>query len=380
MLAPQSRCKHDTSKPNDFSQLQQGESPLLAFRQLERDNASFPQWSSDRTRSMFATRLSRLLILGTMSLLAMLWDNWGEAAEPVVNPVAATATEAAAEAVAKTEGGENWPQEVVVTVGELRTRIDGPKLWTLSGIEFQDTVMATQDSAYGSVLTIRNVGLLGTAHFLDVPGKPGQVEKERVNHLQLLVDGTRVAEFAPTMSLTGQSFRMERKSRIRTMELETLVSIQDGVLTETASLRATAPLDLRVAYPWMYAFTPQAKAYLFGDDDGIRKRGTFLAEGKAASQVVPNMTWVAVFNPDAGKGSVCCFLEHPPKAEASFLLVDAPGSYRKVAAYTLVDTVVPTGFTGTYRSAVGCFEAAESDWEQRAMKRAAEIRAASADR
>src|SRR6186997_1379970 len=73
---------------------------------------------------------------------------------------------------AQPSDGGNWPQKVVVTVGDLRTRIDGSKMWTLSGIDFQDTVMATEDSAYGSVLTIRNIGHLGTAHFLDVPGKP----------------------------------------------------------------------------------------------------------------------------------------------------------------------------------------------------------------
>jgi len=30
---------------------------------------------------------------------------------------------------------------------------------------------------------------------------------------------------------------------------------------------------------------------------------------------------------------VCCFLRHPPTAEAYFLMIDAPGIYRKVAAY-----------------------------------------------
>jgi hypothetical protein len=301
--------------------------------------------------------------LAPCGLLLLFVGAWGWAGEPVVK------------GVGNSSANENWPQQVVVTVGEVRTRIDGPKLWTLSGIEFQGTVMATEDSAYGSVLTIRNVGLLGTAHFLDVPGKPGQVEKEQVNHLQIVVDGKRVAEFSPMMTLAGQSFRLERTSRIREMELETTISIQGGVLSETASFRATGPIDLRVAYPWMYALAPEAKAYVFGDQDGIRKRGTFLTEGKTATQVVSDMNWVAVFDPVSGKGSVCCLLEHPPKVETSFLLVDAPGIYRKVAAYSLVDTVVPEGFRGTYRSAVGFFNAGEGDWEERAVRRAAEIRA-----
>ena len=168
-------------------------------------------------------------------------------------------TSRAEEPARQTSESQKWPQEVVVTVGDIRTRIDGPKMWTLSGIEFQDTVMATEDSAYGSVLTIRNVGLLGTAHFLDVPGKPGQVEKEQVNHLQSVVDGQPVAPFKPMMTLAGQSFRLERTSRIREMELETTISIQGGVLSETTLFRATGPIDLRVAYPWMYALAPATR-------------------------------------------------------------------------------------------------------------------------
>jgi hypothetical protein len=267
-----------------------------------------------------------------------------------------------------------WPQKVVVTVGDLRTRIDGPKLWTLSGIDYQGAVMATEESAYGSVLIIRNVGHLGTAHFLDVPGKPGEVEKEQVTSLRFLVDGQPVAKFAPTMNLVGKSFRMERKSTIRSIELESSVAIADDVLVETASFRATGPIDLRVAYPWMYALSAEAKNYVFGDDEGIRQRGTFLLEGKTVSQVIRNANWMAVFDPASGKGSVCCFLKHPPATEGSFLLIDAPGVYRKVAGYTLVDTVVRDGFTGTYQAGVGFFNATESDWEERARRRVAEVK------
>ncbi len=284
-------------------------------------------------------------------------------------------TSRAEEPARQTSESQKWPQEVVVTVGDIRTRIDGPKMWTLSGIEFQDTVMATEDSAYGSVLTIRNVGLLGTAHFLDVPGKPGQVEKELVTSLQLFLDDKPVRDFTPKMNLSGKSFRMARKSKIRAMDLETSVSLHEGMLIETVSFHATAPIDLRVAYPWMYAFAPEATVSVFGDNDDILQRGTFLSEGRGISQVIQKANWMAVFNPSRSKGCVCCFLKHPPTDEASLLLIDAPGIYRKVAAYSLVDKIVPEGFDGTYQSAVGFFNATERNWEEHARRRAAEIRA-----
>lgn len=272
---------------------------------------------------------------------------------------------------------QDWPQKVVVTVGDIRTRIDGPKLWTLSGIDFQDQMVATEDSAYGTVLTIRGVGHLGTAHFLDVPGQPGKVEKEEVTHLRLTVDDQPSGPFQPSMNLAGRSFLLERKSKIRALDLQTTISIRDGVLIETARFQTTGPLDLRIAYPWMYAWTPQATAYVFGNEQGIQQRGQFLKEGKPTSMVVKDATWMAVFNPATGKGGVCCYLQHPAE-DGRFLLVDAPSAYRKIYPYTLEDKVLPTNFQGTYQAALGFFTATAADWEARAKQRSAEVRSAAA--
>ena len=268
----------------------------------------------------------------------------------------------------------DWPQEVEVMVGEIRTRLDGPKLWTLSGIDFRETMIATEDSAYGTVLTIRDVGHLGTAHFLDVPGKPGEVEKEIVTELRMVMDDRPVERFAPRMKLEGKNFRFERKSKIRSLDLETTITIRDGVLTETAHFRVRGPLDLRVAYPWMYAWTPEATDYVFGDDQGIPGKGEFRREGSTTTQVVKDATWLAVFDAEAGQGAVCRFAKAPKEAEASFLLVDAPGVYRKLAGYTLEDRRLDDGFEGEYQAIVGFFVANSEDWPERAKRRAAELK------
>lgn len=274
----------------------------------------------------------------------------------------------------QSEAQANWPKEVVVTVGDIRTRIDGPKMWTMSGIDFQNTVMATENSAYGTVLTIRGVGHLGTAHFLDVPGKPGQVEKEIVTSLKLFLDEKPVTDFTPAMALSGTSFRMERTSKIRDVDLQSSVSIRDGTLVETARLQATAQMDLQTAFPLMYAWTPEATDYLFGDENGVLKRGSFLKEGKAASELVRKSRWVAVFNSASGKGSVAYMLKVPPDAESAFFLVDAPGSYRKTALHSFGETIMPKDFDGTYQMAIGFFPASEKDWERQALKRLEELK------
>jgi len=269
-----------------------------------------------------------------------------------------------------------WPSETVLTIGDIRTRIDGPKLWTLSGIDYRGERMATQDSAYGSVLTIRHVGHLGTAHFLDVPGKPGLIEKEEVTDLRFFLDEKPVKISTAPLQLAGQSFRMERRSTIRAMQLQSTVTIQGNLLSETIQYQATDAIDLQNSYPWMYAMTPEGTDFAWGNEKGLLQTKACIPEGNTVAQVVQGASWVAVYNRKTGKGSVCCFLQHPANTSAEFLLVDAPGSYRKVAAYTLVDTVVKKGFAGTYQSGVGFFLADESTWKTAAPKRAEQIRQA----
>ncbi len=269
----------------------------------------------------------------------------------------------------------SWPDQVTITVGDIRTRIDGPKLWTLSGIDYQDVMMATEDSAYGSVFTIRNVGHLGTAHFLDVPGKPGEVEKEDVTALRLFIDDKPIEQWQTQMVLSGHTFRMERESKIRSVNLRTSVSIHEGVLIETAHLQSTGKLDLITAYPWMYAWTPHATHYLFGNEKGVQRQGTFLPTGETVAEVVKDVTWFAAFNAKTGKGNVCCSMQHPPQVETSLLLVNAPTAYRKIAAYTLVDNVLDEKFSGTYQAAIGFFSATEKDWKEQAIQRVAEVQA-----
>lgn len=267
----------------------------------------------------------------------------------------------------------SWPQQVTITIGDIRTRIDGPKLWTLSGIDYQEVMMATEDSAYGSVLTIRGAGHLGTAHFLDVPGKPGEVEKENVTALRLFIDEKPVQEWQPKMSLRGNAFRMERESKIRTVDLKSTITIRDGVLIETAAMQSTGKLDLITSYPWMYAWTPHATHYLFGNNNGVQRKGTFEPNNEYVAEVVKDVTWFAAYNAKTGKGNVCLSMQHPPKVETHLLFVNAPPDYRKITAYSLMDTVLDENFSGTFQVAIGFFNATEKDWQDLAVKRVAEV-------
>src|SRR4051812_8123033 len=45
------------------------------------------------------------------------------------------------------------PTSLTASVGDVLVRIDGPKLWTLSRIEYKQVILGVEDSAYGSVVT-----------------------------------------------------------------------------------------------------------------------------------------------------------------------------------------------------------------------------------
>ncbi|MDA1230044.1 MAG: hypothetical protein O2856_04655 [Planctomycetota bacterium] len=267
------------------------------------------------------------------------------------------------------------PESLTVGVGDLVIRIDGPKMWTLSGIDFQKTVMAVEDSAYGAVFTIRDVGTLGSAHFLDVPNKPGEVEKENVTRLQFFLDDQLVTDLAPKMSINGMSFRMERRSQVRSIDIESSVSLSNGVLIESARVRTDVAVDLRIAAAMMYAWTPTATAYLFGDDQGIRNRGTFLPDtAKVAEGGDKAARWMAVYDALSGKGAVSYVVKQPPGADTWLQFTDAPKVYRKMRLLFFPEQMMPAGFDGTFQTATGFFSATESEWEPRAQQLATELK------
>lgn len=262
------------------------------------------------------------------------------------------------------------PDLVNCAIGNVTFQIDGPKLWTLSGIEYKTHSIATRDSAYGAVLNIEGVGLLGTAHFLDVPGQPGKVEKENISQLQFFVDGSRVTPDLPQANLSGKSFRLTRSSVIRAVHLESEVFVENDVLVETVRMRTQEDVRLKLSYPLMYAWSPSMTDYLFGDDTGVLKRGSFLPEGaKPGEGLERTARWMAVYDSANRCGAVCLLRQHPASEDVWFQYTDAPGVYRKLRLMSFSEKTMPAGFAGTYQSAIGFFQAEPDAWEDAAIDR-----------
>jgi hypothetical protein len=267
------------------------------------------------------------------------------------------------------------PDLVNCEIGNVTFQIDGPKLWTLSGFEYKTHSIATGDSAYGAVLNIEGVGLLGSAHFLDVPGQPGKVEKEKVTDLAFFVDGSRVMPDLPLANLSGNSFRLKRASTIRAVRLESEVFAENDVLVETVRLETSEDVRLKLSYPLMYAWSPSMTDYLFGDDTGVIKRGSFLATGaKTFEGLERTAHWMAVYDSVNHCGAVCVLLQRPESEDVWFQYTDAPGVYRKLRLMSFSERTMPAGFNGTYQSGIGFFDAVPSAWEKAAISRLQELR------
>jgi hypothetical protein len=267
------------------------------------------------------------------------------------------------------------PDLVNCAIGNVTFQIDGPKLWTLSGFEYKTHSIATKDSAYGAVLNIEGVGLLGSAHFLDVPGQLGKIEKENVTDLAFFIDGCRVMPDLPLANLSGKSFRLKRASTIRAVQLQSEVSVENDVLIETVRLETSQDVRLKLSYPLMYAWSPSMTDYLFGDDTEVIKRGSFLAAGsKTGEGLERTARWMAVYDSASHCGAVCLLLQQPESEEVWFQYTDAPSVYRKLRLMSFSEKTMPAGFNGTYQSGIGFFDAEPSAWENAAISRLQDLR------
>ncbi|MDA0834201.1 MAG: hypothetical protein O2955_12160 [Planctomycetota bacterium] len=264
-----------------------------------------------------------------------------------------------------TAGGFTGPASLTVTCGDVRIRIDGPKLWTPSRIEYQGTILGIEESAYGTVFNLEGVGFIGSAH--------RDIETEQIIDVRFLLDGEKIS--GEQEHVNGRSFRCERRSRVRDLELYSTVEIADGRLTETARIQANNVVRLAKIYHFMHAWIPAATHYAYGKDGKIIESGEFSnsREDDRKFYFQKNPDWVAVFDANSDKGAVSYLLEHPETGGASMQLWNCLDVYRKFYFVTFVDEVMPARFEGTYRMTTEFFTSTSKSFTEDSTAVAAEL-------
>lgn len=256
---------------------------------------------------------------------------------------------------------------ITVTCGEVTLLLRRQSQWTPGRIDFRGTPMTTERSAYGTVISFPGVGFIGTGHLENEP--------EPLTSLAFFLDGKPVE--TPAAEMKGQSFRFERRSRIRSFELTCVWELKDNRLHETTTLHTAEAVPLKLAYHFMHAWVPTVNAFVAGIDAAPEKMIAGALRDDAdvrAFFIKERVDWMAVFEPKSGQFGVSRLMAAPEPGKHISMLWNVPGTYRKYYLNCFGDATVPAGFTGTWRMVTAFWESTADQWEERARALATDLR------
>ncbi|MBL9131470.1 MAG: hypothetical protein JNG86_09745 [Verrucomicrobiaceae bacterium] len=246
---------------------------------------------------------------------------------------------------------------ITVTCGEVALLLRQASQWTPGRIDFRGQAMTTERSAYGTVFSFPDCGFIGTAHLENEP--------EPLESLAFILDGKPVEK--PESVLKGQTFRFERKSRVRDFELTCIIELKNNQLHETTTVRTPKAVPLKLVYHFMHAWVPSVSAFCAGTDAESAQTlsGPLNDADDTARKFFINqrIDWMAVFEPKSAQFGVSRLLSAPELSEHIAMIWNVPGSYRKFYLKCFNNATVPADFEGTWRmvTAFGC--ASPAEWE-----------------
>ncbi|NLX99805.1 MAG: hypothetical protein GXY83_27225 [Rhodopirellula sp.] len=247
-----------------------------------------------------------------------------------------------------------WPSEIVAEVGDLGLRFESRSFWTLYRIDYRSTRLCLDrwGSHYGTVARFPEVGFIGTGH--------RENEDEQVLDLAIFVDGQAVEK--PAASLECESLRLEKRSTIRDLVLDTTIDVRDNRITEDVRMAAGKPTPVELIYHFMHPWTDTATAYCAELPDGSRIDGEFT--GDKTQKIDQPTRWSAIYDEPSGKGAVTCVLKTPEDDDWRTRYWDVPDGYRKHYLATFLKKTVPAGREFHYRIVTAPFEAVPADWQK----------------
>lgn len=261
-----------------------------------------------------------------------------------------------------TAGGFTGPASLLVECGELAIRIDGPKLWTNSRIDFRGERLGIEDSAYGTVFNIAGVGFIGSAH--------REVETEQIRGVKFFLDDRPID--GGKSKVSGRSFRCERTSQVRDLSLVSTLELAGNRLTETACVKAARDVKFEKVYHFMHAWRPEITHFQYGRGEELLSGGRF-SDAKGDDRQFyyePDPDWVAVFDAKSGHAAVSRLLAKPKVGGAAMKLWNVQGVYRKFYFETFVDQTMPADFQGEYRMTTEFFVTTPEQFRAYSLKNA----------
>lgn len=258
------------------------------------------------------------------------------------------------------------PASVKIKSGNVLIRIDGPKMWTISRIEYKDTLLGVEDSAYGTVFKFTDIGFIGTGHFLDRPDG-----KENVKQLDFYIDGKKIEN--PPEQLIAKNFKLHKQSTILDCNLDSTVELHHNFIYETAIINTAKKVPLDVMYNFMHAWIPTASDILAHSTTGQELKEKF-DDVTRKEFVLKDLEWAAVYDVNSGKGAVSFILSKPQTGGGDLLIVSASKVYRKYYLMSFANQSIPPEFVGTYKMVTAFFEAPKDKWADMVRRVAEKLR------
>lgn len=257
----------------------------------------------------------------------------------------------------------DWPDSITPQVGDMSVRFERRSFWTLYRIDHEGERLCLDrwGSHYGSVAKFPGVGFIGSGHT--------ENEDEVVEGLAFFVDDKAVP--VPADVASARSVRLEKRSRIRTLQLHSVIDVRQDRIYETVEVAATEDTPLDLMYHFMHPWDPGMTDFLAETRDGTLIRGTFDNDKKQEVDVAT--PWSAVFDAKRRRGAVTVVLEAPAD-DWRTRYWDVPERYRKHYFTTFLNSTVPAGRTFRYRIVTVPFRADTDACEHPARTIAAEAR------
>ncbi len=257
----------------------------------------------------------------------------------------------------------SWPKEIVADVSgpkgaDLQIRFESRSFWTLYRIDYRGTRLCLDrfGSHYGSVANFPGVGFIGSGHT--------ENEDEQVLDLKLFVDGKPVAEPKPTVKC--KEIRLRKKSRIRTLVLDTDILVRAGRIIEDVRLKADRPTPVNLIYHFMHPWTQTGTEYCAELLDGSHVSGVF--NGDKKHKIDKPTRWSAIYDGPSGNGAVTYVLDAPEDDDWRTRYWDVPGRYRKHYFVTFLKKTIPAGREFHYRIVTVPFQSPRADWQAAAAR------------
>ena len=253
---------------------------------------------------------------------------------------------------------------ITVACGQVSLLLRQASQWTPGRIDYRGKAMTTERSAYGTVFSFPDCGFIGTGHLENEP--------EPLESLTFILDEKPVKK--PEAVMKGQTFRFERKSRVRDFELNCVTELKNDRVYETTTFRTQKAIPLKLVYHFMHAWAPSVSAFCAGTDaDPAKTLSGPLNDGDDTARkffINQHIDWMAVFEPKSSYFGVSRLLSAPEQGEHIAMIWNVPISSRKFYLKSFNNAIVPASFEGTWRMVTAFGASHAASWEKAARKMA----------